>query len=130
MRGSTLNATVTFVTEDCCECGVPFAMTKEFKDRKVNDHSRFFCPSGHGQSYVGKTEEERLRERLERVQIERDHAREETRRARAVAAAAKGQATKARNRAAKGVCPHPECKRSFVDVARHVKTCHPEMVEV
>lgn len=129
MRGTTLNATVTFVTEDCCQCSVPFAMTKEFHDRKVNDHGLFYCPSGHSQRYTGKTEAQKLREQVERLEVQRDHAREESRRARLATSAAKGQLTKAKNRAAKGVCPHPECKRSFADVARHVKSQHPEMVE-
>jgi len=129
MRGTTLDATVTFVTEDCCECGLPFAMTKEFKDRRVKDHGWFYCPSGHQQHYTGKTEEQKLREQLERAEIQRDHARSEAERQRRAAAAARGQVTKAKNRAAKGICPHPECKRSFVDVARHVKSKHPEMVE-
>lgn len=128
MRGTTLNANVTFVVEDCCNCGTPFAMTKELRDRRLEDHKSFYCPNGHSQSYTGKTEAQKLREQLERMEIQRDHARDETRRARLAASAAKGQATKARNRAAKGVCPHPDCKRSFVDVAKHVKTKHPELV--
>ena len=129
MRGTTLNASVTFVTEDCCECGVAFAMTQEFKNRKLKDHSWFYCPAGHGQHYTGKTTEEKLREQVERLGVQRDHAREESDRRKRQLAAAKGQITKATNRAAKGVCPHPECKRSFVDVARHVASQHPEMVE-
>jgi septal ring factor EnvC (AmiA/AmiB activator) len=104
-------------------------MTKELRDRRLEDHKAWYCPNGHSQSYTGKTEAEKLRERLERVEIQRDHAREEAERQKRIAAAAKGQATKAKNRAAKGVCPHPDCKRSFVDVARHVATKHPELVE-
>lgn len=111
-------------------------MTKELRDRRLEDHKAWYCPNGHAQSYTGKTEAEKLRERLEReearaerLRIQVEHARAETDRQKRKLAAAKGQATKAKNRAAKGVCPHPECKRSFVDVARHVKTCHPELVD-
>jgi len=40
--------------------------------------------------------------------------------------ATKGQLTKARKRADRGVCQH--CHRSFVDVARHVATKHPSVL--
>ena len=69
-----------------------------------------------------------LREQLERVEIQRDHARDETRRARLQTAAAKGQLTKMRNRVARGVCPQAGCKRSFTNLHDHVATCHPDLL--
>ena len=92
MRGTTLNASVTFVVEDCCECGMAFAMTQEFKNRKLEDKTMFYCPSGHRQHYLGKTEAQKLREQLERTEIQRDHARAEAERAEARARKAEAEA--------------------------------------
>ena len=131
-----ISAAVTFVVEDCCECGVAFAMTKELRDRRIQDHKRFYCPNGHHMVFTGKTEEQKLREQLEaeqarreRGEIQRDPARAETERQKRKAAAARGQLTKARNRAARGVCPAAGCKRSFTDMHAHVASCHPELLE-
>ena len=129
MRSALIHAQVTFVTEDCCSCGVAFAITKELRDRRAEDHERFYCPNGHGQSYTGKTEAQKLTEQLEQVKVQRDHARAETERQKRLAAAAKGQVTKMRNRVARGVCPQDGCKRSFTDLQSHVETCHPHLLE-
>lgn len=129
MRNTLIHAQVTFVTEDCCNCGVAFAITRELRDRRVEDHKPFYCPNGHSQSYTGKTEAQKLTEQLERVKVQRDHARDETERQKRLAAAAKGQVTKMRNRAARGVCPQDGCKRSFTDLQSHVETCHPQLLE-
>lgn len=47
-RGATLQVQLQFVVEICCNCGMAFAVTNDFQDRRVNDHARFYCPNGHG----------------------------------------------------------------------------------
>ena len=134
-RMQYLNINQRLVTEVCCDCGVLFAMPDELHDKLVDKPgTAFYCPNGHSQHYVGKTEAQKLKEQLERReqelarrQAQLDQARAEAEHQAAVARGYKGAAAKARKRAAKGVCPAPGCKRSFVDVARHVSTCHPEL---
>lgn len=126
-RGMTLTDTVVFVTEECCNCGIPFAITQDLKDRRLKDHKSFYCPNGHSQHYTGKTEEQKLREQLERANQRVASRDEDLRVERASHAATKGQLTKAKKRAAHGVCPC--CKRTFANVARHVAGQHPDFVE-
>lgn len=128
----SLMVTTELVTEECCFCGMLFAMTRDFQQRRLRDKQQWFCPRGHSQVYLGESDQAKIK-RLERQVA---NAEEQARIEKAAATAAKAAATKARNQARKleqrttrGVCPHPDCHRSFVDVARHVRTKHPEMVE-
>lgn len=133
-RLQTVTISEQLITEDCISCGVIFALPESLQKRLVQTRRTFYCPNGHSMSYTGKTDAEKLKEELERKerelarrQAQLDQARAEAEHQAAVARGYKGAAVKARKRAAKGVCPAPGCKRSFVDVARHVTTCHPEL---
>lgn len=123
----TYEGTLTILT---CWCGMRHAVPEElraFQQRQHRDGARdvtgIYCPLGHQHVPSGKGEAERLREKL---------AAEEERAARILAnldqeqashRATKGQLTKAKKRVANGVCPC--CHRSFVQLARHMKTQHP-----
>jgi len=48
----------------CPKCGIVFAITAVHDSNLRECHNTFYCPAGHPQSYVGKTEAERLRETL------------------------------------------------------------------
>ena len=129
---TTLAYSDTLVVESCW-CGIHMALPRTLMDfhrrqRDNNiDHS-IYCPLGHHWQLAGKSALDRERERAQRLERELANSIEDTRIARAETKRVKTAATKAANRASKGVCPHPECKRSFVDVARHVRTKHPELV--
>lgn len=110
----------------CIVCGVPIAMPSQMYDERLRDHRYFYCPNGHRQYFSGKSEEQRLRERLawsesarERLRMERD-AEARSR------AAVKGHLTRIKKRIAAGVCPC--CNRTFSDVARHMAGQHPDYV--
>lgn len=53
-----------FETTECCACGVVFAMPKELMEHFRKTRNSFTCPSGHGQYFSGKTETEKLREKI------------------------------------------------------------------
>lgn len=134
-RSMTITDSVTLVTEECCNCGVLFAVTTTFQRYCMNDHDKwFYCPNGHHIHFLGKTREQKAKDRaaeLERrlasreedLRAERMRRDEERRRH----AATKGQLTKARKRADAGVCQH--CNRTFANVGRHVAHMHPEAVQ-
>ena len=61
-----------FVTETCCNCGLVFAMLKDYKKERLKDHKSFCCPAGHSQHYVSKSDEEKLKEELTHCQADRD----------------------------------------------------------
>lgn len=134
-RLQTVNVTEALITEDCIECGVVFAMPVGLRDQLLESKRRFYCPNGHHMAYVGKTEAQKLKEKLEasearlaRETARLDQARADAEHERRRANGYKGAAAKATKRMAKGVCPAAGCKRSFVDVAKHVASCHPDLV--
>src|SRR3990167_1191046 len=106
-------------------------MEAGLQENLIQNQRNFYCPLGHVQHYIGKTNAEKARE-------ERDQARRELERAQAAIAdwrdtysrekashsATKGQLTKVKKRIEKGVCP--ECNRHFVNVERHMATQHGE----
>lgn len=133
--------TITYtesLTTTRCWCGISLAIPSNLLTncRDHNSPSSLYCPLGHTFGWH-ETKADRLAKELERKerllasrQAQLDQARAEADHQAAVARGYKGAAAKAKKRAAKGVCPAPGCKRSFVDVARHVTTCHPELAEV
>lgn len=128
MRGQTIEIgdPVTFVVEECCNCGVPFAMTEYLKAERLKSKDTFYCPNGHPQGYVGKSDkqlrkeaeqaaEQTKREAVLAIQAERDQR-----------LAAERELKRHRQRAKGGACP--VCKRTFVQVGRHMKTQHPDFM--
>jgi len=127
-RAERLNASGLSLTT--CWCGIIHSVPKALLDTVIaqGPNGTIYCPLGHSGCWpAGKTEEQLANEKAERLQRRLTAEQDTSARLQANLTAAKGQLTKARNRAAKGVCPHPSCKRSFVNVARHVATCHPEL---
>lgn len=122
---------VELVVETCCKCGTTFAMTEELQKARRRDHMLFYCPLGHGQYYSGKSDEEKLREQLERAQkeikrVQADYEYEWSTRkaAERSLSATRGVLTRTKNRIAKGVCPC--CNRTFQNLGRHMQGQHPD----
>lgn len=119
---------------DCSECGVVYAITKEYEDRRRHDHRGFHCPNGHSQYFSRLNREEQLRKELEAEQRVSAEARSKARRERELrqhaersASAYKGQLTKTKKRVANGVCPC--CNRFFANLHLHMSNQHPDFVE-
>ena len=122
-----------------CWCGMPHAVPRSLRDKQQRDHrdgrqqTSVYCPLGHSYVIAGEGEAARLKLQLEsekkRVVAARatnDQLRAELKTTEAKRRAAKGVATKLKKRAANGVCPC--CGRTFQQLARHMKTKHPEYV--
>jgi hypothetical protein len=134
MRGATIQVTADLITETCCrsDCGILFAVPADWQARKRRDHTNFYCPNGHDQHYVGKTEEEKLKEELKRTRENLEWHRERGDRladdnmtlARS-RTALRGVVTKLRRKAASGECAY--CHERFPDVAAHVAELHPDV---
>lgn len=134
---ATLTHTYTerLTTLNCARCGIVFGIPTDYEERRRSDHNSFYCPSGHTNVYNGKSEAEKLREQLaardRAIEAERarvDYWRREQEQTKLRLSATKGQLTKTKKRVAGGACPC--CSRTFVDVARHMKTKHPDYAEV
>ena len=130
MAQSIITSVETFQVEHCCNCGMAFAMTQDFQDRRRSDREGFFCPAGHRQYYVGKSDKQKIAELEQRVkgayeysdtlQKDIDHKVNQIR-------AHKGARTKLKKRIAAGVCPC--CNRTFVNLGKHMKGQHPSYTE-
>jgi hypothetical protein len=127
-RGLTLTESVlvSLVTETCYACGTLFGLTVEFQRHRIGDKATWYCPNGHAQSYTGTSLRDQVaaaNRDVESARRETACALEEARIQAARASKAETESKRLRTRAAAGVCPC--CKRSFVQLARHVKAQHP-----
>jgi hypothetical protein len=111
-----------------CWCGIALAIPDNlhrYAHRRKHD---VYCPLGHVFIY-NDTIEETLKEERRRHQATREllEAEEAARRAEERShAQTRGQLRKTRERVAAGVCPF--CHRSFSQLARHMKSKHPDEV--
>jgi hypothetical protein len=123
----------TLAVEECCRCGVAFGIPADLQRAFLDDRNRYFyCPNGHRQHYLGKSAEQKERERAERAEALAERrlasmyaARDQAAAAERSARTLKGHVTRLRNRIAAGICPVPSCRRNFLDVKVHIATEHP-----
>lgn len=114
----------TFESIECCNCGIVFAVSKERDDRWRQKHERFYCPSGHPQSYRAESEEEKLRAKLASARERADHYQDQRDRLERSNIAIRGHQTRLRKRIRAGCCPC--CNRTFQNLQRHMKSQHPK----
>lgn len=102
-------------SETCCSCGIAFGMPTDFKSiaQRKAEGKTFYCPNGHPQHYTSESDDAKIK----RLTRERDEARARTERERQ-------SKLKLEKRISRGVCPC--CHRSFSQIARHMKTKHPD----
>jgi uncharacterized protein with PIN domain len=109
---------------ECYECGVVFWMTQHLYDLRLRDHRAFYCPVGHGQHFIGETEVAKYKRLAKDAEDRAAAARAERDQAEAGRRAWKGQTTRLKNQALKGLCPF--CGQSIAHLARHVARVHPD----
>lgn len=133
--GQKFSGDTTLIVETCCRCHVTFAMPESLYRAALNHRGpggrQFTCPMGHSQHYVGKTDEEKLREeadyqrtRAGRLAAERDQANAHLRGERAAKTRIRNDRDRIKTRVAAGVCPC--CNRSFKNLHRHMESQHPD----
>lgn len=110
-------------TDECCNCGIAWAWPVEMRERRIKDGKTFWCPMGHGQSFTDD-ENTRLKKQLEAEKARHQASLARLNQAHATLADERKKAASLRKRAVAGACPC--CKRSFVNMARHMKTKHPD----
>lgn len=131
-----LSVTLSCVVITCChsDCGITFAVPSWWSQKRHEDHDYFYCPNGHRQHFPSKSREEILAERLEARERELVSARAYQDQLKADRDAKerqlisqKGATTRLRNRARAALCPC--CRRHFSQMARHLKTKHPDYIK-
>lgn len=129
--GAVLAFTHYLEATTCCNCGVEFAFPQGLHKSFLKSHAPFYCPNGHSQHFTGEPDEVELKRQLEHARKALDDARAATVRARKAADDAslsarltRGKLNALKKRVKHGVCPC--CQRSFVQLARHMASQHPE----
>jgi len=109
----------------CGSCGVSHAIPVLRWDTCHEEGGYWYCPNGHQWGFRNGVEKNRAIER------ERDRLKQENARLAQAADNAKLQAEKSekalarhKKRSAGGVCPC--CTRTFANMARHMKSQHPD----
>lgn len=125
---------LVLVEEVCCECFTHFAMDSDLNARRRQTGGTFYCPNGHAQHYTEtevqklKKQNESLRKNLAWTDEALTRAYNEHEATKKEKANIKRQLTNTRKRIANGVCPC--CHRTFVNIARHMDSKHPDFKAV
>lgn len=118
---------MVFEAIECAKCSVVFGITAHMQRQRRETGAEFFCPNGHSNVYREsdadkyRRERDRLQQRLAQKEDEIEARSKDY-------ADAQKEITRLRKRAAGGTCPC--CNRSFANMARHMKTKHPEVATV
>ena len=112
---------------ECGTCGVVFAIPLEMYNTAKRAGGWWHCPNGHCRGWEKGTEHTKIKELERDLEAERARKNEALRRANESAEAERktlAEMKRMKNRAAAGVCPC--CNRTFQQLARHMKTKHPD----
>jgi len=120
----TTELSISLKTIECCECSITFAVTSFFYDNRKNSHKEFYCPNGHAQYFAGKSDVEKLREKLADEQRKLSQAQFEIIATKQRTEAVEREKARLQNRIKNGACPC--CHRQFSQLSRHMKSKHPE----
>ena len=117
-----------FVLDHCPNCGVahlfPQALYDTAQHRKPN--VSIYCPNGHNWHYTGERAEDKLRRERDRLIQQQAQLTDEIAEQKRRADIAEARERRLKKRAAAGTCPC--CKRSFSNMATHMKQKHPDFV--
>lgn len=127
---ATIWTNAALVEYECWLCGIPFAISSGTEHACKHKGKGFYCPNGCHLGF-GESEAQKLEKQLAQEKARHDQTQAALREVRAVAThhersaiAYRGKLTSVKKRVANGVCPC--CKRSFKDLAQHMKGQHPE----
>lgn len=113
----------TLVAETCWVCGITWAMPWGWVRKQSEQGNCFYCPKGCKLAY-GDSEIDKLKAKLSQADNRTHLAQRQLANEQKNHRATKGHVTRQRKRAAAGVCPC--CNRTFKQLARHMKTQHPD----
>lgn len=125
MAASTLSQTVTLTPIDCGSCGGIYAINERYRGYRQENGGFWNCPycqSSWGFRKDG-TELERAKRELEAERQRRTAALARANEADEARRHAEAELQRHKTRTQNGVCPC--CKRTFKQLAAHMKTKHP-----
>lgn len=117
-----INTSIALETEECCSCGVLFAMPASLRQKLNREGGTFYCPNGHGQHYT-EPEVQVLKRELQKAQNRANTLEYQLNGTLGDLAEKKKELRRAKRRANAGLCPY--CRRHFTNMERHIHTKHP-----
>ena len=121
--GYALPITVQMADMQCGECGIQFAVPETWRAEKQRTGAGWFCPNGHSRVYR-ESDEEKAKKALAEERQRHANTLARLNEAQTVERNLQAEMKRMKNRAAAGVCPC--CKRTFQQLARHMKSKHPD----
>lgn len=135
--GLALNLNISFKSITCAydNCQRHFALPSNMVDYYRETKKSFYCPYCKGQQgWYGDNETDKLKKQIEALERGKKFAEQRAEREKRSATYYKNSArsqkaakTRLKNRIKHGVCPC--CKRTFKQLAEHMKTMHPEYLK-
>jgi len=130
----TMTAIQALTIYECPACGIAHAIPDTLAAKRYQEGGDIYCPHGHPWGWHKNTAVKKLERQLQWERRLRDQAEASLRNSRQYSEqleksrrATKGHLTRLKNRVAHGVCPC--CKRTFKQLAAHMKRMHPQYVE-
>lgn len=117
------------IVKQCATCAVWHTIPEIIYNSYRREGGFWHCPNGHQRGFrtgEEKLEQERIRQERDRLKQDAARLSEEISAERKRADAAEKRIVHIRRRTAAGVCPC--CNRTFVNVQRHMKSKHPNVV--
>ena len=102
-------AKTRLVNEDCCACGVQYAIPETMRNHCLETGDGWYCPNGHSLSFTEP------RSVVAKKELARERAAHDQ-----TKAALEQTTSELETLATKGKCPC--CRRNFVNLRRHMKT--------
>ena len=122
---TTIEVTETLRKFTCGICAGIYAIAERYAAKCEVDKTSWHCPYCQcNWGYVGKSEEQKQRERAERAESRARSIQCSLRTTERQLSATRGIVTRTKNRISKGVCPC--CNRQFANLHRHMEKKHPE----
>lgn len=127
MEDQQHTVSVVLAEINCGKCGGVYAISERYRQHKYDRGGTWHCP--YCQTSWGYTESEvqRLERALEAKRRREANLEAELKRSTDMLVAQRAATTRMKNRVAKGVCPC--CKRSFVDLRKHMACKHKDFAK-
>ena len=121
----TINLGLTLSAITCWNCGITYALPERYISERRENGGAWVCPNGHS-TVFGESEVVKLTKQLQAERRRTGEALEREKAAWRAQQKTERKFKQQRRRVTNGLCPC--CNRSFVNLARHIKTQHPKEV--